>query len=176
MRQIAFLTPFFLVAGASGARAQGLGEAIRTPDRSVPSVNQTLEGTWLYELRRGGQPESQPAVPLLIQFHADGSIAAAAGDGTQSSHHGIWLRVGDRKFLFTTFLFSFNEARALTTIIKVRGNVQLSADGATVKGTQEVVVMNRDGQAMATIPGGTFTGTKLNSEIAGDFQEFQRMP
>jgi hypothetical protein len=75
--------------------------------------------------------------------------------------------------LLTTFLFNFNEARALTTITKVRGNVLLSADGATVRGSQEIVVMNRDGGVMATIPGGTFTGARLSSEVPGDFQQFQ---
>jgi hypothetical protein len=173
MKRIAFLIANILAVGAGTARAQGLGAVIRTPDKSVPVVNQTLEGTWLYELRRGGQPETQPPVLLLIQFKPDGTIAASAGEGSQSSHHGIWLRVGDRRFLITTFLFSFNESRALTTILKIRGNVQLSADGATVKGTQEVVLMNRDGAVMATIPGGTFTGTRLTPEIPGDFYTFQ---
>ena len=173
MRPIVSLILAVQLAGLASAHAQSLGELIRTPDKSVPAVTQTLEGTWLYELRRGGQPATQPPVLLLIQFKPDGSIVASAGDGTQSSHHGIWLRVGDKKFLITTFLFSFNETRALTTIIKVRGNVQLSGDGATVRGTQEIVLMNRDGAVMTTIPGGTFTGTRLTSEVPGDFQEFQ---
>jgi hypothetical protein len=81
--------------------------------------------------------------------------------------------VGDRKFLITTFVFSFNESRALTTIIKVRGNVRLSADGETVKGTQEVVLLDREGRVMATIPGNTFTGVRLTPEIPGDFYDFQ---
>lgn len=176
MQRFASLISAVLLAGAANVHAQGLGKTIQTPERSVPAVNQSPEGTWLYEVRRGGQPENQPPVLLLIQFKPDGSIAASAADGTQSSHHGIWLRVGDRKFLFTTFLFSFNEARTLTTIIKVRGNVQLSPDGATVRGTQEVVLMNREGAVMTTIPGGTFTGTRLASEIPSDFQEFQAQP
>lgn len=176
MKRIAFLISTVLIAGASQSQAQGLGELLRTPDKAVPVVNQTLAGTWLYELRRGGQPASQPSVLLLIQFNPDGTIAASAADGTQSSHHGIWLRVGDRKFLITTFTFSFNESRVFTTIIKIRGNVQLSADGQTVKGTQEIVLMDREGKVMATIPGGTFTGSRLTPEIPGDFYDFQNMP
>jgi hypothetical protein len=70
-------------------------------------------------------------------------------------------------------LFTFNESRAFTNIIKVRGNAQLSADGQTVKGTQEVVLMDRDGKVIATIPGATFTGTRLTPEITGDFHDFQ---
>ena len=175
MQRIAFLISTVLITSTVHSQAQGLGELIRTPEKAVPVVNQTLAGAWLYELRRGSQPATQPPVLLLIQFNPDGSIVASAADGTQSSHHGIWLRVGDRKFLITTFLFTFNESRAFTTIIKVRGNVQLSSDGQTVKGTQEIVLMDREGKVMATIPGGTFTGTRLTPEIPGDFNDFLNM-
>ncbi len=174
MHRFGFLiSSVVLIAGTAHMQAQGLGEVLRTPEKAVPVVNQTLAGTWLYELRRGGQPATQPPVLLLIQFNPDGTITAAAADGTQSSHHGNWLRVGDRKFLITTFVFSFNESRAFTTIIKVRGNVQLSTDGQTVRGTQEVVLLDREGKVMATIPGGTFTGVRLTPEIPGDFYDFQ---
>jgi hypothetical protein len=173
MQRSALLVLTVLMAGTARIQGQGLGEVIRTPEQAVPVVNQTLAGTWLYELRRGGQPATQPPVLLLIQFNHDGTITAAAADGTQSSHHGNWLRVGDRRFLITTFLFSFNESRVLATIIKVRANVQLGADGQTVRGTQEIVLLNSEGRMMATIPGGTFTGVRLTPEIPGDFYEFQ---
>ena len=174
MTRIALFLSAALIAGAAHMQAQGLGEVIRTPDKAVPVVNQNLEGTWLYELRRGGQPATQPPVLLLIQFHTDGTITASAADGSQSSHHGEWLRVGDHKFLITTFLFSFSETRAFTNIIKVRGNVQLGGDGQTVKGTQEVVLLDPTGKVLATIPGGTFTGVRLGPEIPGDFYDFQK--
>jgi len=174
MSRIALFLSAVLITGAANMRAQGLGEVIQTPDKAVPVVNQNLEGTWLYELRRGGQPVTQPPVLLLIQFHSNGTITASAADGSQSSHHGEWLRVGDRKFLITTFLFTFNESRVFTNIIKVRGNVQLSGDGQTVKGTQEVVLLDPSGKVLATIPGGTFTGIRLAPEIPGDFYDFQK--
>ena len=174
MSRIALFLFAVLITGAAHMQAQGLGEVIQTPEKAVPVVNQNLEGTWLYELRRGGQPVTQPPVLLLIQFHSGGTITASAADGSQSSHHGEWLRVGDRKFLITTFLFTFNESRVFTNIIKVRGNVQLSGDGQTVKGTQEVVLLDPSGKVLATIPGGTFTGIRLAPEIPGDFYDFQK--
>ncbi|HJZ96335.1 MAG TPA: hypothetical protein VKE70_07495 [Candidatus Solibacter sp.] len=175
MKRIVLLILTGLAIGQLETRAQGMGDILRAPDKAVPVVNQTLDGTWLYELRRGGQPATQPPVLLLIQFNPDGSIAASAGDGTQSSHFGMWLRVGDRKFLVTTFLFGFNESRTLATITKIRANVLLSADGSTVKGTQEVVVLDPTGKVIATIPGGTFTGSRLTPEIPGDFYDFQQI-
>ena len=174
MKRIVLFMLAGLATGQIAIRAQGLGDTLRAPDKAVPVVNQTLEGTWLYELRRGGQPANQPPVLLLIQFHPDGAITASAGDGTQSSHFGMWLRVGDRKFLITTFLFGFDQNRTLATITKIRANVLLSADGATVRGTQEVLVADPAGKVMATIPGGTFTGSRLTPEIPGDFYDFQQ--
>lgn len=176
MKRIAFVISTMLIAGKVSMEAQSLGDQIRTPDKSVPVIHQTLTGAWIYEYRRGGQAATQPATLALLTFYADGSVLATTGGSRQNSDHGIWLRTGDRKFLQTMFTFSVNESGALTGIIKVRINAQLSADGQTVKGTQEVVLMDRDGRVMATIPGGTFTGSRLTPEIPGDFYEFQNQP
>jgi hypothetical protein len=172
-KQLSLLTLSILFGGHGAGHAQQVGEALRTPEKAVAVVNQTLSGTWLYELRRGGQPTGQPPVLLLIQFNPDGTINASAADGSQSAHVGMWLRVGDRKFMITTFLFSFNEARAFTSILKIRGNIQLSQDGQTVSGSQEVVIMDREGKPITTAPGGSFTGVRLSPEIAADFYDFQ---
>lgn len=153
--------------------AQTLTDTIISPEKAVPTVHQTLEGTWLFELRRPGQT----AILLHLEtYHSDGTVIGVNADGTQTAGHGIWIRVGDRKFLQTGFVFSFNEARTLTTISKVRINVQLSPDGQTLKGTQEVVIMDAAGKVTATIPGGSFTGTRLKPEIPGDFYDFLKLP
>lgn len=167
-----FLSGVLLMVAPS-MQAQGLGQTIQAPDKALPSVHQVLEGTWLLELRRGGQGAP---VPLLIQFQRDGSISASAGDGSQGSHYGIWLRIGGRRFLLNTFLFGFGENRALTTITKVRANFELSENGETATGTQEVVVMNREGIVLATVPGGSFTGVRLRQELPADFFEFANKP
>jgi hypothetical protein len=164
-----------LMAGAAAVQAQGLLDTIRTPEKAVPSVNQALEGTWLLELKRPGQPAGLPPVLNLITFQPDGTAVASTADGSQTTGHGVWARVGDRKFLQTMFVFNFNESRALATITKVRINVQVSADGQTMKGTTEVVVIDRDGKVMATIPGGTYSGVRLSPEIPGDFYDFQKV-
>ena len=76
MKRIVLLMLTGLAIGQIETRAQGLGDILRAPDKAVPVVNQTLDGTWLYELRRGGQPANQPPVLLLIQFHPDGTAEA----------------------------------------------------------------------------------------------------
>ncbi len=165
-----------LIAAAPRINAQGLLQSIITPDRAVPTVHQTLEGTWMAELRPPGLPAAAPAIPNISTFGPDGSLIASGSDGTQSTAHGVWIRVGDRRFLETVFVFAFDANRALTTITKVRVNILLSADGLTFTGTNEIVVMDRTGKVMATIPGGTTSGVRLSPEIPADFYDFQKMP
>ena len=103
------------------------------------------------------------------------AMKARSSDGTQSVSHGVWVRVGDRKFLSTIYVFAYSESRVLTTITKVRSNLQMSLDGQTMKGTNEVVVMDRTGKVLANIPGGTVSSVRLSPEIPGDFYDFQKV-
>jgi hypothetical protein len=98
-----------------------------------------------------------------------------AGSSLGSSALGLWIRVGNRKFLQTMFGLNFNESQVLTTITKVRTNVQLSPDGQTLSGTTEVAILDPQGKVMATIPGGTYSAVRLSPEIPGDFYDFQKV-
>src|SRR5205085_6038065 len=129
-----------LIANGAHLQAQGLLQTITTLEKVVPVVNQILEGTWLLELRRPGQPAGQPPVSKLIVFHPDGTVIDAGS--SVGSALGLWVRVGDRKFLQTMFTLNFNESQVLTTVTKVRINVQMSQDGHTMSGTIEVVILN----------------------------------
>ena len=161
-----------LIVSAAHLRAQGLLEAVNTTVRAVTAISQSLTGTWLLELRRPGQPAAQPPVSKLIIFHPDGTVVDA-GSNSLGSALGLWIRVGDRKFLQTMFGLNFNESQILTTITKVRINVQLSPDGQTLRGTTEVVILDPEGKVMATIPGGTYSAVRLSAEKPGDFDVFQ---
>ena len=176
MQRSTFLALVVLSAGAGQVQAQSLLGTIITPDKAVATINQTLEGTWLLELRPAGLPASQPPILNLDTFTPNGAIIAAGSNGAASAAHGIWVRVGDRKFLGTVFSFTYNDSRVLTAIMKVRVNLQLSADGQTLKGTNEVVLMDATGRVMATLPGGTSSGVRLSPEIPGDFYDFQKLP
>src|SRR6266404_5421412 len=112
------------IAGGIPVQAQGLLQSITTLEKAVPVVNQSLAGTWLLELRRAGQPAGQPSASKLIIFHEDGTVVDA-GSSAGGSALGLWVRVGDRKFLQTMFGLTFNDSQVLTTVTKVRINVQL---------------------------------------------------
>jgi len=163
-----------LIWTAVHVQAQGLLQSITTPDKAVGVVNQTLEGTWLSEVRPAGLPAGAPPILNFATYQPNGTVVLAASDGNQSEGHGVWVRVGDRKFLATLFFFVYDANRVLTTIVKSRVNYQLSLDGQTNKTTNEVVIMDRTGKVMATIPGGTGTAVRLSPEIPADFYEFQK--
>src|SRR3954467_15892475 len=164
MKRSILLISAALYAGAA-LPAQSILDSIRAPEKAVPTVTQTLEGTWLLELRRPGAPATQPPTLNLITFQPDGTAVASNADGSQSTNHGVWVRVGDRKFLQTMYLFNFDVSRAVTTVTKVRINAQVSADGQAVKGTTEVVIMDPTGKVLNTIGGGTYSGVRLSAEI-----------
>ena len=171
-RSLAFTVLAATLASTTLVQAQSPLDTIRTPEKAVATVNQSLEGTWLFELR----PPGQAAILHLETYLPNGTVIGVNANGAQTTGHGIWIRVGDRKFLQTGFVFSFNESRVFTAMSKVRVNVQLSPDGQTLKGTQEVILMDPAGKVTATIPGGTFSGVRLSPEIPGDFYDFQKLP
>jgi hypothetical protein len=96
-------------------------------------------------------------------------MLGSASNGTWTAAHGLWIQVGDRKFLATTYYFSFNESRVLTTITKARINYQLSSDGKTLTGTMEVVVFKPDGEVIGTFPGTTVSLTRLSPKYQVTF-------
>jgi hypothetical protein len=175
MNRITLLAITAVMASTPGVRGQSLLDSITTPDKAVAVVNQTLEGTWLSEVRPGNLPAGAPPILQWVTFNANGTLFASPSDGTQSVGHGVWVRVGDRKYLVTIFVFVYNEARVLMTITKARVNLQVSPDGKTSKATNEAAIMDRNGRVLATVPGGTATGVRLNPEIPADFYDFQKI-
>jgi len=106
-------------------------------------------------------------------------ILSAPSDGTQTPTYGVWIRVGDRKFLGTGYFFNFDANRAVTTVTsvtKLRINYQLSADGKTLTGTTEAVILDPTGKVLNTLLGATFSMVRLSPEIPADFYDFQKLP
>jgi hypothetical protein len=174
MRAASLLIFGVLAASTTQVQAQSLSETIISGDKAVPVVNQALSGMWLSELRRPGPTGLQAPIPTFTTFFSDGTSLASPSDGTQTATHGIWIRVGDRKFLGTGFFFVFDASRALTTITKIRINYQLSADGKALTGTTEAVIMDPTGKVLNTLPGATFSMVRLSPEIPADFYDFQK--
>ena len=118
-------------------------------------------------------PATRPNRPLLVTFHDSGTATASSSSGTESAHAGIWVRVGDRKFLQTMYVFVCNEQRVLAAINKVRITAQLDDRGTTIHGPAEIVVMDALGH-VTTIRGVEYTGVRLIVERSADAEDFLR--
>jgi hypothetical protein len=168
---------FAAVIGSTGhVQAQGLLQSIVAPEKAVAVVNQSMEGTWVTEARPAGAPADAPPILNFSTYHPDGNVVLSASNGNQGEGHGLWLRVGDRKFLATLFFFIYDANRVVINVIKSRVNLELSLDGKTIKSTNEVVIMDPTGKILTTIGGGTGTGVRLSPEIPADFNDFQKLP
>ena len=174
MNRSALLVFAALIGSTATVQAQGLLQSIVTPEKAVDALNQTMEGTWLSEARPAGTPAD--ALPLynFSTYHPGGNVTLAASNGNQAEGHGVWVRVGDRKFLATLFFFIYDANRVVINVIKSRVNLQLSLDGKTSKSTNEVVIMDPTGKILATIAGGTGTAVRLSLETPADFEDFQK--
>jgi hypothetical protein len=164
-----------LIGSTVNVQAQGLLQSIVAPDKAVSVVNQTMEGTWLSEVRPAGSPADAPPILNFSSYHPDGNVVLSPSNGNQGEGHGVWVRVGDRKFLATLFFFIYDANRVVVNVIKSRVNLQMSLDGKTVKSTNEVVIMDPTGKILSTIAGGTGTAVRLSPEIPADFYDFQKM-
>lgn len=164
-----------LIGGTAHVQAQGPLQSIVTPEKAVGVVNQSMEGTWMSETRPAGSPADAPPLFNFSTYHPDGNVTLSASNGNQGEGHGLWVRVGDRKFLATLFFFIYDANRVVVNIIKSRVNVQLSLDGKTNKSTNEVIIMDPAGKVLTTIPGGTGSAVRLSPEIPADFSDFQQV-
>ena len=94
--KLLFLTA--LMAGTAQLNAQGLLQSIITPDKAVATVHQTLEGTWMAELRPPGLPAAAPAIPNISTFGTD-TVPNCVGIGrdarAQLTESGFLCAIGD---------------------------------------------------------------------------------
>ena len=166
-----------LCAGLSGdacfSQDAGLLGGIVTTERAVTTGNQTLTGAWAALGRRAAPPGMPipPPAPIFFVFHADGTLSGA-GSGADSAHTGVWTRVADRKFLITYIAINYNEARAIVSIAKIRMTTQIDAEGKTLQGNQEVLVVDPEGKVLFTALGGTHSMVRLAAEKPADYDAF----
>ena len=51
----------------------------------------------------------------------------------------------------------------------------MGADGKTLTGTTEAVILDPNGKLISTFPGATFSMVRLSPEIPADFYDFQKV-
>ncbi len=128
---------------------------------TVPTVGQSLEGTWIAQVA----PPGGDFVPFgLGTFTANGSYIGTSSDPTQTTHHGVWLRIGDRKFLLSTMFFTRDEKGAYSGIVKTRIVITLAEDLKNYQATVERILMDTSGRELQVISGIRGRSVRLNVE------------
>ena len=113
-----------------------------------------MQGTWVSQVVEPGGG----FVPFAVDtFYADGSQIGVNKDSSHSAHIGVWLRVGDRQFVFMTTFFIHDERGVFNGIVKARGAITLSEDQKSYDAAVERVVMDTSGREIQVISG---TGTQ----------------
>jgi hypothetical protein len=149
----------------------GLLNRITASDKALPTMHQTLTGTWMLELRIPGMPGP---LPNLVTFHAEGTAFAAPATGTQSPHQGLWIRVGDRKFLQTMFFSTTTSTGCWTQSPRSASPRSSAKTPGRSAARPEIVILSPAGDEVALIPGFEYTGVRLAIERPANVEDFLR--
>lgn len=133
---------------------------------NISTAGQSLEGTWIAQVALPGGALSLFEVGT---YHADGSYTGANVNPSHTTHKGVWMRVGDRKFVATYMFFTHDDKGAFNGIVKARASVTLAEDGKSYDSVVERVVMDTSGKELSVTPG--ITGHSVRMEL-----EVQRNP
>ena len=118
--------------------------------------HQGIVGAWIVD----GQPDGGPAFTNIGTFHRDGTTANA--DPVFGPGHGVWQRVGPRRFAvrFITIVSPFNPVLP-NTIITVNGQLKLDKSRNTATGSFETTFTDLDGNPVMPVSTGTVEFTRI---------------
>src|SRR5260370_27124805 len=69
----------------------------------ISTSNQSIQGTWIVQLT---DQAGNLSLFEIGTFHPDGSYSGANTNASHTEHKGVWLRIGDRKFVETVMFFT----------------------------------------------------------------------
>jgi hypothetical protein len=113
-------------------------------------VGQSIEGTWISEVT-----DSSGNLKLFEvgTFSPDGSYTGANVNGLQSTHKGVWKRVGRREFDLTVLFFIRDAQGTLINIVRARILVKVAEDLNSYDSVAERTVMDTSGNVLSITPG-----------------------
>lgn len=124
------------------------------------AVGQSVEGTWISELTDASGNLNLFEVGT---FSRDGSYTGANVNGLQSTHKGVWQRLGDRKFALTVMFFTHDAQGTFNGIVRARALITLAEDLNSYDSVAERTVMDTLGNVKSVTPG--ITGHAVRMEV-----------
>ena len=133
----------------SAVLACTIGLAAALPQNNVPAYSQTLAGTWISQVA-----DASGNIQLfeIGTFHPDGSYSGANVNGSHTEHKGVWLRIGDRRFVLTVIFFTHDEKLALTGVVKAKIYITMSEDLKVYESVAERTMIDVSGKVMSVTP------------------------
>lgn len=131
-------------------------------DKTVSTASLSLQGTWASQIALPGGG----FVPFAIDtFSAEGAHIGINQDPSHSAHIGVWVCVGDRRFMFSTTFFARDDKGVFNRIVKARGSFTMSEDHKSYDGTVERVVMDTSGNVLEVVPGIKAHSVRVDLEL-----------
>ena len=117
---------------------------------NISTNSQTIQGTWIVQLS-----DAQGNISLFEvgTFHPDGSYSGANVTGSHTTHKGVWVRTGDRKFVSTVLFFTHDDKGVFNGIVKARIYLTLAEDLKSYDSVAERTVMDASGKELSVTPG-----------------------
>jgi hypothetical protein len=128
----------------------GLAQMPALAQDTISTNSQSIQGTWIVQL---ADPAGGVSLFEVGTFHPDGSYSGANVNSTHTTHKGVWLRTGDRKFVSTVLFFTHDDKGAFNGIIKARIVLTLAEDLKSYDSVAERVVMDTSGKELQVTPG-----------------------
>ena len=147
---LALLTQIPAFAQGTGTCGVFNGTFFQAVPCNISTGGQSLEGTWIAQV---SMPGGALALFELGTYHANGSYSGANVNPLHTDHKGVWLRVGDRKFVATYMFFTHDDKGVFNGIVKARASVTISEDGNSYDSMVERVIMDTSGKELSVTTG-----------------------
>ena len=140
----------------------GLAQATAFAQDTVSMIGQTMQGTWIVQFPDPGGK----LLPFAVAtYSVDGSFTAASVNPSQSTHKGVWLRTGDRKFLVTLIYFTHDDKGVFNGTTKVRLWVTLAEDLKSYDSLGDGLVLDASGNELLKIPKIVGHAVRMDAEL-----------
>jgi len=137
----------------------------RTPaaaQDTISTIGQSVQGTWISQL---ADASGNVSLFEVGTFSPDGSYSGANVNPAHTTHKGVWVRTGDRKFLMTVMFFTHDDKGVFNGIVKARINLTLAEDLKSYDSVAERVVMDTSGNVLQVTPGIAGHSVRMDVEM-----------
>jgi hypothetical protein len=129
---------------------------------TVSTVGQSIQGTWISQV---ADATGNITLFEVGTFSPDGSYSGANVNPSHTTHKGVWLRTGDRKFVLTVLFFTHDDKGVFNGIVKARIYLTLAEDLKSYDSVAERVVMDTSGNVLQVTPGIVGHSVRMNVEL-----------